>query len=77
VSVNGREFSSADIDAAITAAKSSSEPIVITAQNGEFIDTYRIDYHDGEKYPSLRRDDSKRDVLSDIIKPHAGTSAER
>jgi predicted metalloprotease with PDZ domain len=77
VSVNGREFSSAAIDAAITAAKSSSEPIVITAQNGEFIDTYRIDYHDGEKYPSLRRDDSKRDVLSDIIKPHAGTSAER
>ena len=75
ISVNGREFDAGAIDAAITAAKNGAEPIVITAQNGEFVDSYRISYHGGNKYPSLRRDESKPDVLSDIIRPHAGASA--
>jgi len=77
ISVNGREFTSSAMDAAMLAAKNSSEPIVITAQNGEFVDSYRIVYHDGEKYPSLRRDESKPDVLTDIIRAHAGTANDR
>ena len=73
VAVNGREFTSAVLDAAISAAKSNSAPIVITAQNGEFVDNYSVVYHGGAKYPALRRDESKRDILTDIIKAHAST----
>jgi len=32
----------------------------------------KIDYHGGAKYPHLVRDESKPDVMSDIIRPHAG-----
>jgi predicted metalloprotease with PDZ domain len=74
-SVNGREFTPSVMDAAITAAKNTSEPIVINAQNGEFVDSYRIVYHAGEKYPNLRRDETKPDVLTDIIKAHAGSTS--
>jgi len=77
VSVNGREFTSSVMNAAMVAAKNSSDPITITAQNGEFVDTYRVAYHGGEKYPALRRDESKPDVLGHIIKAHAGAVAER
>jgi len=30
--------------------------------------TYKIDYHGGEKYPHLVRDDSKPDLLTEILK---------
>jgi predicted metalloprotease with PDZ domain len=75
VSVNGRDFTAAVMDAAISAAKTNSEPIIIVAQNGEFFDTYKVAYHGGAKYPALRRDEAKPDVLSEIIKAHAGTAA--
>ena len=40
-------------------------------EDGEFYRTFRIDYHDGEKYPQLVRDEAKPDLLSAIAAPHA------
>ncbi len=39
--------------------------------NGDYFKTFTVNYHDGEKYVHLVRDESKPDVLSEIIKPLA------
>jgi predicted metalloprotease with PDZ domain len=38
---------------------------------GDYFKTFMLNYHDGEKYAHLVRDESKPDVLSEIIKPLA------
>jgi len=37
-------------------------------ENTEYYKTYSLDYHGGEKYPHLVRDESKPDLLGEIIK---------
>jgi predicted metalloprotease with PDZ domain len=69
VAVNGRAFSTDVLRDALTAGKTGSEPLELLVENTEYYKTYKLDYHDGEKYPHLVRDDSKPDMLSDIIKP--------
>ncbi len=71
IAVNGRQFTPAALHTAIAEAKGNSTPISIQARNGEFVHNYRLDYHEGEKYPVLRRETNKPDVLADIIRPHA------
>jgi predicted metalloprotease with PDZ domain len=71
VAVNGREYSADVLRAAIKAAKGTSDPIEVLIENGEFYKTYKVDYHDGLKYPHLERDAGKPDLLSDILRPHA------
>ena len=71
VAVNGREYSADVLRAAIKAAKGTSDPIELLIENGEFYKTYKVDYHDGLKYPHLERDAGKPDLLSDILRPHA------
>jgi hypothetical protein len=48
----------------------NSAALELLVQNGEYYKTLKIDYHGGEKYPHLVRDESKPDLLSEIIKPH-------
>jgi predicted metalloprotease with PDZ domain len=74
VAVNGREYSADALRAAIRAAKGTSEPIELLIENGEFYKTYKVDYHEGLKYPHLERDASKPDLLSDILRPHASAT---
>ena len=71
IAVNGREYSADALRAAIRAAKGTSDPIEFLIENGEFYKTYKVDYHQGLKYPRLERDASKPDLLSDILRPHA------
>jgi predicted metalloprotease with PDZ domain len=66
VAVNGRRFSA---DVLHDAVRDASTPLALLVENTEYFKTYNLDYHGGEKYPHLVRDDSKPDVLSDIIKP--------
>jgi predicted metalloprotease with PDZ domain len=66
--VNGRRFTSDVLFDALRAAKNSSEPIELLIENTEYFKTFKIDYHGGEKYAHLVRDESKPDVLSEIIK---------
>ncbi len=69
VAVNGKKFSKDVIHDAIKAAKGGQQPIELLVENDDFYRTVQVNYHDGEKYPALVRDESKPDVLSDIIKP--------
>jgi predicted metalloprotease with PDZ domain len=68
VAVNGRRFSPDVLREALKAAKNGSAPIELLVENTDYYKTYKIDYHGGEKYPHLVRDDSKPDLLSDILK---------
>jgi len=69
IAVNGNVFSTDALKAAITEAKGKTEPIHLILQSDTFITTADIDYHDGERYPSLVRVDGTPDYLDDITKP--------
>jgi len=75
VAVNGKEYSGDGLRAAITAAKGTNEPIELLIQNGDYYKSYKVDYHEGLKYPHLVRDETKPDLLSDILRPHATAAA--
>ena len=68
VAVIGRRFSPEILRDAIKAAKAGAAPIELLVENTEYYKTYKLDYHAGETYPHLVRDDSKPDLLSDILK---------
>jgi predicted metalloprotease with PDZ domain len=68
VAVNGHRFSSDAWHDAIAAAKTSSTPIELIVENADYFRTIKLDYHGGEKYPHLVRDESKPDLLSEIFK---------
>jgi len=75
VAVNSKEYSPELLRAAIAAAKGTNDPIELLIQNGDYYKTYKVDYHDGLKYPHLVRDETKPDLLSDILRPHAAAAA--
>jgi hypothetical protein len=66
LAVDGRKFSKNVYRDALKSAKSSSEPIELLVENTDYFRTFKIDYHDGEKFPHLERDASKPDLLSAI-----------
>jgi predicted metalloprotease with PDZ domain len=68
VAVNGRKFSTEVLRDALRAGKNSSEPLELLVENTDYYQTYKLDYHGGERYPHLVRDESKPDLLSDILK---------
>ena len=68
VAVNGRKFSADVLHDAVKAAKGSSNPIELLVDNADYYKTFKLDYHEGEKYPHLVRDESKPDLLGEIIK---------
>jgi predicted metalloprotease with PDZ domain len=69
VAVNGRKFSANILREALRKGKDSSDPLELLVENTEYYKTFKLDYHGGEKYPHLVRDEAKPDMLSDIIKP--------
>jgi predicted metalloprotease with PDZ domain len=69
VAVNGRQYYPVILREAIQSAVNSPAPIELLVKNGEYYQTFKIDYHGGEVYPHLTRDESKPDVLSKIIEP--------
>jgi predicted metalloprotease with PDZ domain len=68
LAVNGRRFTEHIFRTALDDAKNSSAPIEFLVENTDYFVTYKVDYHEGQKYPHLVRDGSKPDLLSDIIK---------
>jgi len=75
IAVNGRHWSPAVLREAVRAAKGTSEPIDLLVENAGIHKTYRLDYHDGERYPHLVREASRPDLLEQIIRPRATVRA--
>ena len=75
VAVNGRRFSPEILRDAVKATKNGNAPLDLLVENTDYYKTYKIDYHGGEKYPHLVRDESKPDLLSEILKAKVTCSA--
>jgi len=71
VAINGRAYSTARLRDAVKASKTSTTPMTLIVQNGEFFTTASIDYHGGERYPHLERVSGKPDWMETLIKPLA------
>jgi predicted metalloprotease with PDZ domain len=69
IAVNGNIFSADALRSAIKDAKGKSDPIHLILQGDTFVTNAEIDYHDGERYPSLVRVEGTPDYLDDITKP--------
>lgn len=67
--VNGRKWSKDGMRAALKEATHNQQAISVLAENGEYYKTYEVNYHDGERYPHLVREDGQPNILDEIIKP--------
>ena len=68
VAVNGRRFTPEILRDAVKSAKGGTATIDLLVENSDYYKTYKLDYHGGEMYPHLVRDESKPDLLSEILK---------
>ncbi len=68
VAVNGRKFSGDVLRDALKAGKNSGSSLELLVENTDYYKTYKLDYHGGERYPHLVRDEAKPDSLSEIFK---------
>jgi predicted metalloprotease with PDZ domain len=73
IAVNGRKWSKDVLRAALRAGVHSQQPLKLLAENGEYYNTYEVNYHEGDRYPHLVREDSQPNILDAIIKPSAGS----
>ena len=69
IAVNGKQYVPIVLREAVQSAMTSTAPIELLVKNGEYYQTIKVDYHGGEMYPHLTRDDSRADLLSKIIEP--------
>jgi len=67
MAVNGRRFAPEILRDAMKAAKSGGT-IDLLVENADYYKTFKLDYHGGEMYPHLVRDESKPDLLTEILK---------
>lgn len=69
VAVGDRVASAEALREAVTAAKTSRDPIVLVVKRGDEFRTVSFDYHEGLRYPRLVRIEGTRDRLADIFAP--------
>jgi hypothetical protein len=67
--VNGRKYDGDVLREEIRAAKGTAAAITLFAEQASFSGVFRIDYHDGERFPHLERVAGTPDVLSHILRP--------
>jgi predicted metalloprotease with PDZ domain len=69
IAVNGRMFSAGAMSDAIDAAKGGTEPIHLIVQQDAYVSPAAIDYHDGQRFPALVREEGTPDYLDEITTP--------
>ncbi len=67
IAVNGRQFSPAVLNAAITDAKTSTVPMELIVLNTGYYRVLHLDYHGGLRYPHLERVSGTPDRLDAIL----------
>jgi predicted metalloprotease with PDZ domain len=72
IAVNGRKWSKDNVRAALRGGAHNQQPLALLAENGEYYNTYQVNYHEGDRYPHLVREDGQPNLLDDIIKPMSG-----
>ncbi|MGH9327156.1 MAG: M61 family metallopeptidase [Terriglobia bacterium] len=71
VAVNSRAFTPSVFRDALREGEKSSQPLRLLVKNDDYYQTYRLEYHGGERYPHLVREEGKPDLLDAILKPLA------
>jgi predicted metalloprotease with PDZ domain len=69
VAVNGATYTDTGLKAAITAAKTGKEPIVLLVKDGDRIEPVSIDYHGGLRYPRLEKIGTGEGGLDKLLAP--------
>jgi predicted metalloprotease with PDZ domain len=69
VAVDGRAYEPAVLEDALKAAQASGAKIQLLVRNADFFSTHAVEYRGGVRHPHLVRDDSKQDLLSEILAP--------
>jgi predicted metalloprotease with PDZ domain len=70
LAVNGRRFTPQLFRDALHEGKNASQPLQLLIENTDYFRTFILDYHGGEKYPHLVREESKPDMMTEIIRAH-------
>lgn len=73
VGVNGRVYTHDLLEDAIKASKDSSQPVTLLVVIDEYYKSCTVDYHGGERYPHLTRDEGKPDYLDELARAHAAS----
>jgi predicted metalloprotease with PDZ domain len=71
VAVDGRRWKPESLRTGIKAAQTNQAPLELLIENNDYFKICKLDYHEGEKYPFLRRDMAKPDLLMEILKPRS------
>lgn len=71
IAVNGDKYMAEVLKDAISAAHRNAAPIELLMQSQDVYVTYKVDYHDGLKYPHLQRLEGTTDLMGEIVKPHS------
>jgi predicted metalloprotease with PDZ domain len=71
IAVNGRKWSKDVIRAALRASVHNQQLLSLLAENGEYYNTYQVNYHEGDRYPHLVRVEGQPNLLDEVIKPQA------
>ena len=70
IGINGRVYTHDLLEDAIEASKKdASLPIAVLLVDDDYYKTVNIDYHGGERYPHIVRDDTKPDYIDELVKP--------
>lgn len=69
IAVNGREYRSDRLKAAIIAARLNKQPIELLVKNLDRYRTVHLAYYEGLRYPQLQRIEKSEDRLGAIFKP--------
>ena len=69
--VNGRKYSPDILRDGLKAATADNVNVDLLVISGDFYKSYTLPYHGGEKYAHLVRDESRPNVLDQIIQPLA------
>ena len=67
VTVNGQEYSAELLNVEVRKTKTGGS-LELTVRNGRSISNYKLNYHDGAKYPVLQRN-GQAALIDDILKP--------
>jgi predicted metalloprotease with PDZ domain len=67
--VNGKPYTSEALTAAIREAKTTTTPITLTAARDDESMKLEIQYHGGEKYAALVRDNNPDILITSILQP--------
>ncbi len=74
--VNGGHWSPDLLREAIAGAKGNPRAIELLVENAGYFETFKLEYHEGERYPHLERDTSRSDLLTRIFSSRTGEKAQ-